>query len=63
MDSLSLKYNYLILSLTPVGTPTATAADNQLCLEIFFSAPYSMTPPNVPPLKRYTVNTYSKIFI
>lgn len=37
--------------MTPVGTPTDIVAPNELCLEIFFSAPYSSIAPNVPALK------------
>lgn len=41
---------YLIFNFTPEGIPTATIADKLLCLETFFSTPYSIIPPNVPPL-------------
>lgn len=42
---------YLIFNLTPAGTPTTIVADKLLCLDTFFSTPYSMTPPNVPSLQ------------
>jgi hypothetical protein len=51
--SVSLKRSklvYLIFNLTPDGTPAVTAKDKLLCLDTFFSAPYSTTPPNVPTL-------------
>lgn len=43
---------YLILSVTPWGTPTLTVADRTLCRLIFLSAPYSTTVPNQPVLER-----------
>lgn len=45
---------YLILRITPVGTPTDTDACNELYFEIFFSAPYSAMNPNVPYLESIT---------
>lgn len=42
---------HLILSITPLGTPMDTAADNELCSETFFSALHSMTEFTVPTLK------------
>lgn len=41
---------YLILSVTPWGTPTLTVADRTLCRLIFLSTPYSTTVPNQPVL-------------
>lgn len=42
---------YLILSVTPCGTPMLTVADRTLCRLIFLSAPYSTTVPNQPVLE------------
>ena len=42
---------YLILSVTPWGTPMLTVADRTLCRLIFLSAPYSTTVPNQPVLE------------
>lgn len=46
--------NYLIFNFTPEGVPTDTDADKVLCLDTFFSIPYSTKLPNVPPLKQHT---------
>lgn len=50
---------YLILSVTPWGTPTLTVADRTLCRLIFLSAPYSTTVPNQPVLQREQKHTVS----
>lgn len=41
---------YLILRVTPCGTPMLMVADRTLCRLIFLSAPYSNTVPNQPVL-------------
>ena len=41
---------YLILSVTPWGTPMLTVADRTLCRLIFLSAPYSTIVPKKPDL-------------
>lgn len=50
---------YLILSVTPWGTPTLTVADRTLCRLIFLSAPYSTTVPNQPVLEKMNRNLES----
>jgi len=48
---IKLLSTYLIFNVTPVGTPSITAAVMVDCLLTFFSAPYSRIAPNVPALK------------
>lgn len=48
-------FQYLIFNLTPAGIPTTKEADRLLCLDTFFSAPYSIMPPKVPILKIITL--------
>lgn len=45
-----LTHTYFIFNVTPIGTPTATAAATELCFETDFSAPISRRAPNVPAL-------------
>lgn len=48
---IDLESTYLILSVTPLGMPTDTAAQTMLCSETFFSALHSTIELTVPSLQ------------